>query len=252
MVMSPTLRVSTAILTLAFAGSCKRADPAPQPAASVTTDSRTVLNDDSQPNYPVVVTDPDPAAALVCAALQDRPRERRAICKGTTPGVSFAGLCTSALSAAIRSDAVHVDAAAASVCARAIDRSLGACDTIGLVDGPAPAECNGFVHGLLREGAKCRSSLECIEGLRCQGVGPTSVGHCGRPLPDGAACGVAVDALVTYVRQDRVDQAHPECSGFCSDHRCSPRAPRGGACRATVGCSAGDICASGRCAAPTL
>ena len=247
--MTPTFRVSIVILALASAAGCSRSEPVPPPLPATTSDSKTVVNDDSRPVYPVVMRDADPVAARVCSALQDRPRERRAACKGTTPGVSFAVLCTSALTSAIRSGAARLDASAAATCAGAIDSSLQGCDWAAGVDPPAPLECDGFVHGLLGDGATCRSSLECIEGLRCHGVGPTSVGRCGRPHDDGAACDVGVDSLVAYARQDRVDRAHPECSGFCSDHRCAARAPRGGVCRASIGCAAGDVCAGGRCAA---
>jgi hypothetical protein len=247
--MSPSLQIATVMVAVVSAGGCKRGEPAPQPSPSAT-DSRSAVSDDSQPVYPLVTGDPDPVAGGVCAALQDRPRERRAACKGTTPGVSFAGLCTSALTAAMRSGAVRVDPVAAATCGTAIDRALQGCDWVGAVDPPVPLECDGFVRGLRGDGASCRSSLECVEGLRCHGVGPTSVGRCGRPRADGDACGVAVDPLVAYARQDRVDTRHPECTGFCADHRCAARAPRGGACRATVGCSADDVCVGGHCVAP--
>ena len=248
--MSLPLRVSTVILAVVSAGGCKRSEPSPQPSPSATSGEKTVVTDDAKPVYPLVTSDPDPAAARICAALQDLPRERRAACRGTTPGVSFAAFCTSALTAATRSGAVRVDAAAAGTCIGAIDRSLQGCDWVGPVDPPAPLECDGFIHGLRGEGASCRSSLECVDGLRCHGVAPTAVGRCGRPRADGEACGVAVNPLVAYARQDRVDRAHPECSGFCADHLCAPRAPRGGACRATVGCTAADVCVGGRCVAP--
>ena len=248
--MSRSLRVSTVILAVVSVGGCKRSEPVPRPSPAKAASSSTVVNDDSRPVYPLVTSDLDPDAARVCAALQDRPHERRAACKGTTPGVSFAAFCTSALTSAIRSGAARVDTAAAATCESAIDRSLQGCDWVGPIDAPVPLECDGFIHGLRGEGASCRSSLECVEGLRCHGVGPTAVGRCGHPRADGEACGVAVDPLVAYARQDRVERAHPECTGFCSDHVCAARAPRGGACRATVGCTAEDVCVDRRCAAP--
>jgi hypothetical protein len=177
-------------------------------------------------------------------------RSRTGLTSVATPGVSFAAFCASALTTAIRSGAARVDVAAAATCERAIDGSLQGCAWVDRIDAPAPVECEGFIHGLRGEGASCRSSLECVDGLRCHGVGPTAVGRCGRPRADGEACGAAVDPLVAYARQDRVDRVHPECTGFCADHVCAARAPRGGTCRATVGCAADDVCVGGRCAAP--
>ena len=46
---------------------------------------------------------------------------------------------------------------------------------------------------------KCRSSLECAEGARCNGAGPTTPGKCGPPKANGLPCGGATDRLVRRV-----------------------------------------------------
>jgi len=229
---------------------CKRT-PAPSdepPPPGRSSDPQSVITDDAPALFAGDAGAPDPLAARLCSALVERAHARRAECTGTKPGVSFGAVCAGALTSSLRSRALALDGAAVDACAAAVETQLRDCAKLAPLDPPPPAQCQGIVRGLRGEGATCRSSLECAEDLRCRGVSPTSVGTCARGLPDGVPCGLAVDPLAAYTRQD-LDRSHPECAGFCSDRRCAPRAARGGACRATIGCEATDVCVGGRCVA---
>jgi hypothetical protein len=231
-----------------FAG-CKRTTPALSDASppAASSDLQSVTTDDAPAIYgdagPV-----DPLASRLCVALLERAHVRRAECAGTKAGISFAGVCASALTSSMRSGGLVIERSAVDACAAAVEGQLRDCNKLGLLDPQPPPECQDLARGLRTEGATCRSSLECAGTLRCRGVSPTSVGTCTRALPDGAACGLAMDPLAAYTRQE-TDRSHPECLGFCSDHRCAPRAARGGACRATIGCGAADVCVGGHCVA---
>jgi hypothetical protein len=123
------------------------------------------------------------------------------------------------LSFALRSGAVKVSAEDADRCAQAMARSLEGCGwASGLLPPPAEA-CEGIVRGTLAEGAACRSSLECVAGLSCAGVGPTDAGRCAKPRAQGV-CGAGVDALAVHARQTRLEAEHPECAGSCVRGRC--------------------------------
>jgi hypothetical protein len=95
----------------------------------------------------------------------------------------------------------------------------------------------------------CRSSLECNEGLHCQGLSATRTGICTRPQAVGAACGTHVDVMAAYVLDRALDRARPFCRDFCSlaNHRCEPVPEEGAACLASVNCAPGHSCLAGRC-----
>jgi hypothetical protein len=101
----------------------------------------------------------------------------------------------------------------------------------------------------LAAGARCRSSLECQEALRCRGAGPTAAGVCGEAKAVGAACSLAVDTLAAYTRADEIDVEHPECVGFCERHRCIPQLALGAACTTSAQCGKANHCAREVCTA---
>jgi hypothetical protein len=176
-----------------------------------------------RPVYPLDGVSSDPAAVRLCAALQERPQTRLAECRATTPGVLMTRECIRTLSAALHLGAVSLEVTDVDRCADAADRALAGCAWADRGAPEPPAECEGIVHGALAAGARCRSSLECLDGLRCHGAGPTSAGQCGPPRDDGSTCGGSVDTLAVYVRQDHYDARHPECRGWCSGRKCMPR-----------------------------
>src|SRR5580704_2497951 len=148
-----------------------------------------------RPVYPLDGVSSDPAAVRLCAALQERPQTRLAECRATTPGVLMTRECIRTLSAALHLGAVSLEATDVDRCADAVDRALAGCSWASRGAPEPPAECEGIVRGTLAAGARCRSSLECLDGLRCHGAGPTSAGQCGPPRDDGATCGGSVDTL---------------------------------------------------------
>jgi hypothetical protein len=217
-------------------------------ASAIASSPPTSEPDKIRPVYPLDAGLPEPLAERLCAALQETPVKRRAACCSTAPGVLVTSECVRMLSAAIHFGALTVAPADVDACVAALDRTFTGCDWVGPNAPQPPAECQGLIHGTLADGAKCRSSLECKDGLRCQGVGPTDTGTCASPRDDGSGCGASVDALATYARQNGYEAQHPECKGFCDRHRCAPAAALGAACRIDVQCGPGHACVGGKCA----
>jgi hypothetical protein len=206
-------------------------------------------NDDAVRSvYPIDASAPDPLAARLCTALQSLAQTRRAECCSSTPGVLVTSECVRTLSAALHFRAVVLMPADVERCVGAMDRALAGCDWVGPNAPQPPAECQGIVHGALADGSHCRSSLECIEGLRCHGVGPTNSGRCGPPREQGGVCGATVDSLAVYVRQNEYDLQHPECHGWCNRRRCAPTIATGGHCVLALHCGPGHSCVAGTCA----
>jgi len=217
----------SAILLLA-AVACSRAgshaasgdrDPSADERVSM---SGQVRDDDAVRSvYALDASAPDPRAVRLCTAIQEWPAARRAACRGETVGVVVTSECVRTLSDALRIGAVTLAETDVDRCVGAMDRALAGCDWAGGAAPQPPAACLDVVRGSLARGAACRSSLECAEGLRCRGVGPTSKGRCSPPLAPGAACGGSVDALAVYTRQNGYEARHPECAGRCERGACA-------------------------------
>jgi hypothetical protein len=152
------------------------------------------------------------------------------------------------LSAAIASGAVKLEASDVDACVQAMEQTHQGCDWVGPEAPPTPAACLGIMRGTLAAGAPCRSSLECAEGLRCHGIGPTDPGVCGAPASPGQPCAFSVDPLATYTRQDTLDVAHPECQGHCNKRQCTAPVVIGGECVFEAQCGPGRHCAARTCA----
>ncbi|MDF2695350.1 MAG: hypothetical protein K0S65_3733 [Labilithrix sp.] len=222
-------------------------DAAPDGSSLVATadaGADAAAGDDVDSVYPVDPKAPlDPLAQKLCAGLSEMPEKKRAACCTTTPGIVVTTECARTLSAALRSKAVELAESAVDGCVAAFERSLEGCDWVGPFPPGPPKECQGIVKGLLGEGAKCRSSLECMGSLRCAGVGPTTPGKCSTARAIGELCGGTTDTLATYVRQNDLDKQHPECAtGHCIKHRCAMPIPAGGVCHVTLDCAEGLQC----------
>jgi hypothetical protein len=207
-----------------------------------------VPDDQVKPVYPL---DPGPASPLVdklCKALHDTPEEHRAACCKQTPGLVFTSECQRNLGAALNAKAVTLDAQQVDACVAALEASYVGCAWVGPNRPTPPKECLGIVRGTIAESARCRSSLECAEGMRCHGAGPTTAGVCGKPHDKGGACGGGADVLVTYTAQLDWETHHPECAGVCDRRKCADTAAIGGACTFDAMCGAGNACAGGKCA----
>ncbi|HKP56662.1 MAG TPA: HupE/UreJ family protein [Polyangiales bacterium] len=159
-----------------------------------------------------------PLAAKVCRATQALPRERRAACEGSQPGPTLEAECTRVLSAALASQALRVEPAAADSCVAALQDRYASCEFTQSASLQPPAACTGVWQGQLASGARCRSSLECQSGLYCHGAGPINQGTCGAPKAAGARCSLTPDTLGAYLATK--DSDHPECQAGCKQGRC--------------------------------
>jgi hypothetical protein len=201
--------------------------------------------DDVRPVYPVTGVTTNPLATRLCIALHEVPEKKRSTCCKEPPAPVVKGECERMLSAALNAKAVTIEPSAVDACVAAMDATYSGCDWVGPFPPDVPAACLGIVKGTLKAKDRCRSSLECGAGLRCHGVGPTTIGRCGAPREDGAGCsGGNVDTLVTFARQNDLDDTHPECKGYCDRIRCASWVAEGGACRNHRECGPEHSCVS--------
>lgn len=202
-----------------------------------------------RPVYPEKLTGaPDPLVQRYCDALHRLPETRRAACCNTQPGTQLGAECVRTLHAAVKDGAIQLHADEVNLCAAEFGKVVAGCDWVGAFPPTLPAVCQTALHGTRKEGQACRSSLECTSSLRCRGAGPTQVGVCAPPLERGARCGLAVDTLASYTRQDQVDLTHPECAGFCDRlHQCAGPLPQGAPCLFSAMCGPEARCGKGRC-----
>jgi hypothetical protein len=227
--MSRPAAVAAMLMSIACSRTPKQEQPQPNqieavPQARAQRESgRENENDRVRSVYPVEGAAQELLAVRLCAALQEAPQVRRAACSATTPGALATGECVRTLSAALRSGAVSLTTIDVDRCVEAMDRATEGCGWVGPNTLQPAGECQGIVQGVLTEGSRCRSSLECIEGLRCHGLGPTVAGTCGTPRDEGAACGGSVDPLAVYARQNDYELHHPECRGWCNRRTCAVR-----------------------------
>jgi hypothetical protein len=244
------------LFPLLAASSCSKDREGPPPAPSAPASAAPATppentDDNVQSVYPLDAGPPDPVVQKLCAALHDLPEQRRATCCEQRPGLVFTGECTRTLTAALRSKAITLDAPEVDRCVAAMGTTFDGCDWVGPWPPETPAACLDIVHGALAAGARCRSSLECKAGLRCQGAGPTSPGLCGAPHAAGEGCGAAVDPLAAFTKQSKLDTAHPECKGYCDRVRCAALIPVGGTCKYGAQCDNGS-CNAGKCVAKVI
>jgi hypothetical protein len=192
-----------------------------------------------------------PSAARLCDALFLTPAQRKAsCCKRDVGRVVQHELCVGQLSAALRDGAVTVDLTAVASCESAIAKAQQGCDWVRPRPHDAPAACRALVTGTRATGAVCRSSLECLDGLSCLGVGPTDPGRCAPPQRDGVPCHTSVDPLASVTAAtSSLEERHPPCAGYCAMRRCAPLAKTGNACRSSRQCGADARCKDGLCTA---
>ena len=159
-----------------------------------------------------------PWVESLCAAFQELPRVRQAQCAGEAPGATLASQCTRMLNAALSSGAIKVDPLRVDGCLAATRKRFETCDFTAATALAPLAECVSLWNGTLGMGATCRSSLECRDGLHCQGVTPLQTGKCDAPQVTGGYCELSVDPLGAYVPHD--PDEHRECQGMCKRGRC--------------------------------
>jgi hypothetical protein len=252
MVQSSRQRLCLAtVLVLALVSGCRcgQGRAAPDAGTPSPVEAREARAEDEVHSvYSTQPAQPAPLAQRLCAALHEVPARRRAECCGGAPMLLVEGECVRTLSAALASKAVKLEPSAVEACAQAMEKSHAGCEWVGPEALPVPASCLGLLEGTLAAGARCRSSLECMEGLRCHGVGPTDMGVCGAASEVGQPCAFSVDSLSTYTRQVTLEELHPECQGHCFKRRCVANVAAGGACLLPEQCGPGHHCAGGQCA----
>ena len=220
---------------------------APRDAGNPGENSDVEEDDEIRPVYPDKPKEIPPAVTKLCKALHELPRVRRAECCKGTPGILLTAECERNLAGAIEVGGVKLLEEKIEGCAKAIAAQHEGCDWVGPTPLPTPRECFGLVAGLVKPGARCRSTLECPDTMRCLGSGPTDRGRCGPSAPPGFACNTGVDPLVTYLRQTDVDKKRPACDGFCDRQRCRKAVPAGEKCISSVMCESGHRCKEGIC-----
>ena len=204
-----------------------------------------------QPVYPRTNEAPDPLARRFCDAIHTLPARRKAECCGGDPSVTLADECARTLSFALRSKAIALDAADVTRCEEAAAKAHEGCDWVTPLSSPVPAACAGVAKGALHEGDRCRSSLECEDGLRCHGVAASDTGRCGRPKESGA-CSRGIDTLASHLRDATADADHPECAGHCNGRRCEANLPEGASCTSAIACGEGGSCVDHKCSRAPL
>jgi hydrogenase/urease accessory protein HupE len=170
--------------------------------------------------FPERVAESDARVEALCEVFQRLPRRRRAECAGRAPGIDLASECERGLGAALASGALRLDAAATEQCLQQMKQRYQGCAWVDESYRAPLAACRRFASGTLAADKPCRSSLECVDGLHCAGVGPLDRGVCAPPKTAGERCELAVDPLAAYVQHD-ADESHPECAGRCLRHRCT-------------------------------
>jgi hypothetical protein len=158
-------------------------------------------------------------------------------------------LCTADLTSALSRGRATFDADAARRCvgmlrAQPMTRASEA-DTFF-----AHAPCDRVVVGTQAEGAACRFSVECQDGLACTGYRPGVDGACRKPPGAGEVC--TGQAFATILSPTVAALHHPACGrgAWCDATTCRPRTPAGKACTTSDACVEGLSCTRGRCGPP--
>jgi hypothetical protein len=248
------MRALVILVSLAAVG-CDRQEQRGAPTASATASTTAAVappasDDKIEPVYPREDEPHDPLAVSFCEALHEVPAKRRAECCNTGAGGAKALVqeCARTLSYALRAGSVTLDRAKVGACIEARTAELAGCDWVGPSAPPTSAACETVIEGTVRDGALCRSSLECAAGLRCHGLGAVRPGKCGKPLVAGAPCGPGPDTLAALTQQNTYHDAHPLCEGVCTKDGCKEPAAVGGACTKSDECGRGRVCRGGKCA----
>ncbi len=222
------------------------------PAVSAAAAPTSKPDGEVQPVYPIDAGPPDPLALRFCEAVQALPEKRKGeCCAGARVGIAPVDACVRTLSYALAQHAVTLAPADLDRCAEAMTAATSGCDWVTPFAISIPPACVGILDGTLAAKAPCRSSLECAAGLRCQGLSAVDLGACGAPRAARFQCGVGIDTLAAYTRQDNVDRDHPECEGRCTRGGCEDAFALGAPCKSDSQCGK-SRCLAGKCAAGLL
>lgn len=200
------------------------------------------------PVYPKKKIKTHPLANAYCDAIHTQIEQRKALCcQHKSPSAFAATQCYHHLTYALKFKGVSLEAKDVEKCRAAMASRYRGCGWVTHLAVPVVSACLGIIRGHYKVNQRCRSSLECMGTLRCQGVGPTSLGTCAPAKPHGFNCGRAVDALAVYTRQDALERQHPECQGHCYRNRCVPYFDQKQPCSTDIQCGPSKHCAAGTC-----
>lgn len=244
---SPACVALLIALALAPGLGCKKSGNEQTPPPPPSAKSLSHADPRVRPAYETPKGPLDLRAERLCEALHVLPARRRAECCQRPMGVVLSRPCAETLTAALQAKGVTLDAQAVDACAAAMAQAYQGCEWVGPSTPALPRACRGLLVGTLAEGATCRSSLECPQGLRCRGAGPTSAGVCDKPGEPGASCALSVDTLGAFVLDESGERDHPDCSGFCERHRCTAQLSLGAKCGFDAQCGPDRHCAAGTC-----
>jgi hypothetical protein len=189
-------------------------------------------------------------ARQLCEALHVTPGRRVGACCGRPAPRYLFDECVRVLGDSLQTQSVQLDAQAVARCSRGAGQSFAGCDWVTPSQPLPPAACQGLVRGRVREGGRCRSSLECAAPLHCRDAKGGEPGRCRAPQATGASCVGGPDLLAAYLLERDVSRAHPLCADFCSplSQRCAAKPAAGSACVSSVQCGPGQRCVAGQCA----
>lgn len=256
------LRSSLPLLALAFGvvPACKCSPDAPgatgavastSASAAVAAPSASASGDEEEvrPVYPPLKGPPAPLAVKLCEVVQSTGERRKNECCGRPIVKSgFEKECERVVSGALALGTVTVDDARIATCAKALEETFGDCDWVRPIGSPTlPPACSTLIAGKLAERARCRSHLECQEGLFCDGLSPTRVGTCTKGRTSGGCFG-GTDSLAVLAHQ-RPELHHSPCTGVCVGRLCSAPLAVGAACKTSTECGKESHCEAGACKA---
>jgi hypothetical protein len=160
-----------------------------------------------------------------------------------------ANLCADDMNSAVLHARASFDADAASHCI-AMLRSTPLERTSDTDTLFAHYPCDGVLVGSQPEGQPCRFSVECKEGLACEGYAIGVDGVCKAPPKAGEAC--IIQRFGNILNVAAIGNHHPACAPglWCDGSKCQPLAAAGKACGSTASCAGGLACVGGKCARP--
>jgi hypothetical protein len=110
--------------------------------------------------------------------------------------------------------------------------------------------CDSVLLGQQTEGQACRFSVECKEGLACEGYAIGVDGVCKKPPKVGETC--IIQRFGNILNVTAVEPHHPACvaGAWCDGSKCQPRVAAGKACGGSASCTPGLSCVMGKCGNP--
>jgi hypothetical protein len=157
-----------------------------------------------------------------------------------------ANLCADDMNSAVLHNRATFDADAAKHCIQMLkDTPLARTSQNDTLFGHYP--CNAVLLGQQPEGQPCRFSVECKEGLACEGYAIGVDGVCKKPPKVGETC--IIQRFGNILNVAAATPHHPACvaGAWCDGSKCQPRIAAGKPCTSPDGCASGLSCVLGKC-----